>query len=110
MTSPLEESVEDYLVKRVKDLGGVALKGDVKGQRFLDRILIMPGGRTIWCEVKRPPSTKYPDGGRYSKHQAETLRRLTEMGHACARVKTKAEVDLLLQEISSWSLPLSASL
>lgn len=104
MRNPLEDTVENYLIKRVKELGGIALKGDVKGQRFLDRILIMPHGRTIWCEVKRP------EGGRFSKHQEETLRRLTEMGHACARVKTKAEVDLLLREISSWSSPPSASL
>lgn len=104
MGNPLEESVEDYLVRLVKLQGGIALKGDIKGRRFLDRILVMPQGRTIYCEVKRP------HGGIYSKHQTETIRRLTEMGHACARVKTKAEVDLLLQEISSWSLPLSASL
>jgi hypothetical protein len=103
MRNPLEDSVENYLVKKVKELGGIALKGDVKGQRFLDRIIILPEGRTIWCEVKRP------EGGRYSKHQDETLKRLTEMGHACARVKTKDEVDLLLREISSWSQRHSSS-
>ena len=103
MRNPLEDTVENYLIKRVKELGGIALKGDVKGQRFLDRIIILPQGRTIWCEVKRP------EGGRFSKHQEETLKRLTEMGHACAKVKTKAEVDLLLREISSWSPPPAAS-
>lgn len=99
MRNPLEDTVENYLVKRVKAMGGIALKGDVKGQRFLDRIIILPNGRTIWCECKRP------EGGRYSKHQEETLRRLTDMGHACARVKTKDEVDKLLNEVDGWGAP-----
>lgn len=102
MRNPIEETVEDYLVKCVKKLGGIALKGDIKGQRFLDRILILPHGRTIWCECKRP------EGGRYSKHQEETIKRLTDMGHLCARVKTKAEVDTLVAEIEGWSSALSS--
>lgn len=103
MRNPLEETVEDYLVKKVKALGGYALKGDIKGQRFLDRILILPHGRTIWCECKRPLN------GRYSKHQEETIKRLTEMGHLCAKVKNKTEVDLLIAEIEGWSSALSSS-
>lgn len=85
--SPLEETVEDYLVKRVEAIGGVALKGDVKGRRFLDRICILPGGVTVYVEVKRP------SGGRYSKHQVETLKRLQALGHKVARVENRAEVD-----------------
>lgn len=95
MRKPLEASVEDYLVGRVEDLGGIALKGDIKGRRFLDRILILPRGVTVYCECKRPI------GGRYSKHQGETLKRLEEMGHFTARVKTKAEVDALIRELST---------
>lgn len=84
----LEDSIETYFVKRVRfTLGGIALKGDVKGQRFLDRIAILPGGRTVYVELKRPK------GGRYSVHQKETLERLKAMGHETARLKTKKEVD-----------------
>lgn len=92
MNKQLETSVEDYLVDRVeKELGGMALKGAVPGRRFLDRIVILPGGTTIYVECKRPK------GGIYSAHQDETLDRLAKLGHRTARVKTKAEVDQLLE-------------
>lgn len=87
---PLENTVEDYLVDKVKALGGVALKGAVPGRRFLDRIVILPGGRTIYVECKRPI------GGRHSVHQGETLERLQALSHEIARVKTRAEVDTML--------------
>ena len=84
----LEFSVEKYFVKRVeRDLGGFTLKGDVKGRRFLDRIAILPGGVTVYVELKRPK------GGRFSVHQHETLEKLEAMGHRVARLKTKTEVD-----------------
>ncbi len=85
----LESTIEDYLVKRVKALGGIILKGDVPGRVFVDRICILPGGRVVFVEVKRPK------GGRREKHQTETIRRLVELGHEAVFVKTKEEVDAL---------------
>lgn len=88
MKTPLETSVENYLVDKVENvLGGVALKGDVPGRRFLDRIIILPHGVTIYCECKRPK------GGRYSAHQIETLARLQNMGHITWKVKEKRVID-----------------
>lgn len=93
----LEDSVENYFVKRVEnDLGGIALKGDVKGRRFLDRIVILPGGRTVFVELKRPK------GGRFSAHQDETLARLERLGHRVARLKTKDEIDQWAYETKLW--------
>lgn len=90
----LESSVENYFVKQVEDrLGGVALKGDIKGRRFIDRIVILPRGITAFVELKRP------SGGRFSEHQGETLERLEQMGHRIARLKTKAEVDQWVYEM-----------
>lgn len=90
--STLEYAVEDYLVKRVKALGGLALKSDkLPGQRFIDRTCILPGGRTVYVEVKRP------SGGRRERHQIEIIERLQALGHEAYFVKTKEEVDELLR-------------
>ena len=91
MKAPLETSVETYLVDKVENvLGGMALKGDVPGRRFLDRIIILPYGVTIYCECKRP------SGGRYSAHQIETLDRLRKMGHITWKLRSKEEIDMLV--------------
>lgn len=85
-----EYTIEDYLVKRVKELGGLALKAAIPGHRFLDRLVILPGGRTVYAELKRPK------GGRLSAHQEEMLRRLRELGHEAWVMRTKEDVDHLL--------------
>ncbi len=90
----LEKSVESYLVDIVEhQLGGVALKGDIKGRRFLDRILILPRGLTVYCECKRPV------GGRYSRHQLETGERLLKRGHFVLFVNTQEGVDSAVREL-----------
>lgn len=86
----LESTIESYLVKRATALGGIILKGDIPSRRFLDRICIMPDGVTLWVECKRP------SGGRRSKLQEDTIRRLLELGHQAFFVKTKEEVDAVL--------------
>lgn len=86
----LESTIETYLSSRVKALGGISLKGDVPGRRFLDRIAILPGGRTIYFELKRPKN------GYKRAHQIETVDRLVLMGHEAYFCKTKEEVDAAL--------------
>lgn len=91
--STLEDHVEAYLVKRVKDLGGISLKTDrVMGRRFLDRTCFLPGGVTLIVELKRPK------GGVFAAHQVEYMERLQRMGHKVYAAKTKAEVDAILEE------------
>jgi hypothetical protein len=61
---PLESIVEAYLVKRVAELGGVAEKTTALGSRgYFDRTVVLPGGRVIFCELKKPK------GGRLSPQQ-----------------------------------------
>ena len=51
----LEKTIEQALVKRVKDLGGMAEKYVSVNRRSVpDRLVTLPGGRVIFCEVKRP--------------------------------------------------------
>jgi len=51
----LESDVENALVRRVKDMGGLCEKFTSPGRRNVpDRIVTMPGGQIIFVELKRP--------------------------------------------------------
>lgn len=70
-----EISVEQDFVNWVEEMGGETFKVRVAGKRgFVDRLVILPGGRVVFAEVKRPI------GGRVSPHQAEHIRRLRALG------------------------------
>jgi len=87
----IEKDVEDYLVERVQAIGGIAEKVTVLGNRgFFDRLVVLPGGKIIMVEVKKPK------GGRLSPHQVLRAKRYRALGVDAAVVKTKAEVDRLL--------------
>lgn len=93
--STLEGPIEAHAVKIVKLLGGFSLKGDkVAGRRFIDRICILPGGRTVYLECKRPR------GGRRLPLQIWYIERLREMGHTAFFVKTQEEVERALGYVS----------
>lgn len=50
-----ESAVEQNIVRQVKSLGGVAWKWVSPGRNGVpDRICILPGGRVIFVELKRP--------------------------------------------------------
>ncbi len=86
-----ECTVEAYLVKRVEELGGTAEKVAVLGARgFFDRLVVLPKGRVIFVECKRPR------GGRFSQHQLQRHARYRALGAEVAAVKNLDEVDRLL--------------
>jgi Holliday junction resolvase len=69
----LEKTVERYLVKRVKEAGGVAPKWVSPGMSGVpDRIVFLPGGRIIFVEVKAPGKKLRPLQ-LYVKEQLEAL-------------------------------------
>ena len=56
----LEKVIEAYLVKRVKDKGGIAYKFTSPQRRSVpDRLVLMPGGKMLFVELKatgaKPP-------------------------------------------------------
>lgn len=84
----LEVSIEDYLIARVKELGGVTRKVIYKGRRGApDRLCILPGGRVVFVEVKRPK------GGRHSGQQNEEIALMQSLGAEAYFLKTKEEID-----------------
>jgi hypothetical protein len=86
-----ESAVEAELRSRVLARGGMCEKIMVIGQRgFPDRLVILPGPRVIFVELKRPR------GGRLSPHQREYIAWLEALGVAVAVVRNSADIDRLL--------------
>lgn len=71
----LEKDIERKLVDMVKRRGGLCLKWVCPGWAGVpDRIVLLPGGRIIFVELKRPK------GGRVSKMQDWWAKKLAELG------------------------------
>lgn len=91
-TVPREAAVERELMRRVKALGGLCEKVRVAGRRgFFDRLVVLPGGRVIFVELKRP---RY---GRLSPHQKQYRDRFAALGLAVAVVRRSEDIDALLK-------------
>jgi|SRR3954462_14418388 len=89
--NPRECTVEEELVRRVAAAGGIALKIVTPGRRgFVDRLVLLPGGRAIMVECKRPR------GGALSLHQIVYHRRIETLGVALALIKNSMDIDALL--------------
>lgn len=90
MTYTRESSVERYLVKRVKELGGEAYKFVSPGRRGVpDRLVILPGGRLFFVECKAP-------GQKLRATQVREGMRLLQLGRAVYVVDSREEIDRLL--------------
>lgn len=86
-----EASIEEYLRVRIVGLGGVCIKLSPTGLRGVpDRLIILPGPRVIFVELKRPK------GGVVSALQHWWRDRLVALGCEHHFVKTRAEVDALI--------------
>jgi len=71
----LERSIERKLFNYVRSLRGRAIKLSRTGRKGdVDRILALPGGVTVWTEVKRP-------GKRPRADQMRVHSQLRRMGH-----------------------------
>jgi len=69
-----ERAVERSLVKSVKSAGGVCLKWVSPGCVGVpDRIVLLPGGRLVFVEVKA-------QGGKVSPQQRRRLKQLKRLG------------------------------
>ena len=87
----IEKIIEEELIRRVRAIGGRAEKVTVLGTRgFFDRIVVLPGGRVVFVEVKRPK------GGRLSPHQIQRIAHYKMLGAAVAEVRNSEDIDALL--------------
>ncbi len=85
-----ERDVEQYLRERVKDLGGRAYKFVSPANSGVpDRIVMLPGGRIVFVELKAP-------GKKPTPLQANQHRFIRSQGLPVITVDSKAGVDELI--------------
>jgi hypothetical protein len=90
----LERDIERYLVRRVKELGGVAYKFVSPSNRGVaDRLVVLPGGRVWFVEVKK-------DGGRLSTLQNIFIAEMQRLQQNVRVVWSKEDVDQLIKEMT----------
>lgn len=88
-----EKALETYLVKRVKMLGGIALKySNPTCTGFPDRLLLLPGGRTAWCELKSR-------GKKPRAVQQARIQQLHKLGQAVYVVSSREEIERMIDNV-----------
>ena len=86
-----EKEVEGYLRRRVEQLGGRCVKFLPDYNRgWPDRLVLLPGGRAAWVELKRPK------GGRVSAAQRVAHEELRRLGQQVFLVLSKADVEAVI--------------
>lgn len=88
-----ERDVERNLVRSVRSAGGLALKFISPGMAGVpDRLILLPGGRIAFCEVKAPGQKPRP----LQFHRMEQLRRL---GFRVYVIDGVVQIGKMLEEI-----------
>jgi len=88
-----EKYIETKLRDRVKEKGGRAIKFVSPGTNGMpDRLILLPGGRVVFTEVKAPGKNLRP-------LQELRARQLRELGFQVYMVDSPAGVDQLVEEI-----------
>lgn len=88
-----ERDVEARLVRAVSASGGLCLKLDSSSKKGIqDRLVLLPGARVIFVELKRP------DGGRVSVLQRVRQTQIRRMGFPSFVIRATGDVDKLAEK------------
>ncbi len=91
----LEKEIESHLQKQVKNLGGWALKFISPGCRGVpDRVVLLPGARIVFVEVKRP-------GEKLRKLQGYICDKIRAFGFSVVCLDTKEKIDQWAREVQN---------
>jgi hypothetical protein len=87
----LERQIEKYFCEAVARAGGVAEKvTSLSSRGYFDRVALLPSGRVIFAELKRPR------GGVLAAHQRARHEIYRSLGAEVVLIKTFEDVDRLL--------------
>lgn len=87
-----EKAIERYLVDVVKNLGGVCLKYSNSNKvGYPDRVALMPGGLTIWFELKSK-------GRQPTKLQKIRHEQMESLGHTVFVCDSKEIINSVLED------------
>lgn len=96
-----EETVEDYFVKEFHKAFPDAQVHKYEARRSEpDRICLLPKGRTVFVELKRPGKPLRPE-------QIRAFKRLHDLGFEAYEANTKEKVDIILNFLHTttpWTL------
>lgn len=88
-----EQSIEAYLRDRVRGAGGLCVKLNPASYVGIpDRLVVMPGGRVLFVEVKKPR------GGVVGKAQIMWRQKILDLGVGHRFVFTRDDVDDIIGE------------
>ncbi|WP_299035170.1 VRR-NUC domain-containing protein [uncultured Anaerococcus sp.] len=91
----LEKTIERYLVKEVKRIGGKAYKFESPGNNGVpDRLVVLPEGRVYFVELKRPK------GGKTAALQKLQQQSLKDLGANVMQLHTKELIDGFIKEVA----------
>lgn len=94
--TPLEKDIEKALGRMIGRHGGYCLKWVCPGWSGVpDRICLLPGGRVIFVELKRP------DGGKIAPLQLAWQRRFQALGFDALIVKSPEDIAELEKSITA---------
>ena len=86
-----EKAIEAYLVRKVESCGGICLKFMSHSETgYPDRLLLMPGGRMAWVEVKSK-------GEKPRLIQEVRMARLRRMGFRVYVADSREKVDEIVR-------------
>lgn len=95
MPGPKEESVESYLIRRVKETGGQVRKQVWPGHNGSpDRFCYWPNGRHGWPELKRPI------GGKLEGHQSREIEKMRKAGLNAPVLTNRLAVDIWIDQMT----------
>jgi len=90
-----ERVIEKKLIRAVRQSGGLALKFVSPGVAGVpDRLLLFPGGRAAFAEVKAPGEKPRP-------LQVHRMKQLRELGFRVYVVDSEEKIGEMLSEIQS---------
>ncbi len=86
-----ESLLERRLVREVERIGGKVPKWVSPGNRGVpDRLVILPGGKTVYVEMKAPGKPLEPLQVRWAKI-------LRDMGHKVYKIDSNEDIDRFIQ-------------